>query len=124
MNRRKNRVQKDIVLITISMFAIAVLWIVFNLYNAYVTSTIDEALQITIQPIVGKFDTDTIRKLRQRPAVIPNYETPIATLSAPKPPLTPEPTSAASQSATIPVFSPAPTLPEAVEPQPEEEVSP
>lgn len=73
MKNRKYRLQKDIVFLTVSMFITVFIWISFNIYDAYVTSTIDDVLQTQILPIDGKFNVDTIEKLQTRKIVAPDY---------------------------------------------------
>ena len=64
---RKNKVtQRDILFVSVSMFAIVALWIGFNLYHSWVASTISEDLQIQIIPIAPKFDTQTLNDLKSR----------------------------------------------------------
>lgn len=71
---KQNRAQKDILYISISIFVLVVLWIGFNLYHAYVTSTIAPDLQLQIAPIDPKFDTEIINKLKTREKIAPLYE--------------------------------------------------
>jgi hypothetical protein len=75
MRNRKYRLQKDLVFLTVSMFITVCLWIGFNIYDAYVTSTINETLQIQIIPINGKFDVDTLEQLKNRTVIQPDYGT-------------------------------------------------
>ena len=56
----------DILFLSISFFAIVVLWIASNLYHTWVTTTISDDLQLQIVPIAPKFDTATIEKLKTR----------------------------------------------------------
>jgi hypothetical protein len=71
---KKNKAQKDILYISISSFILVVLWIAFNLYHAYVTSTITPELQSQIQQINPNFDLETVQKLKTRQRVNPAYE--------------------------------------------------
>lgn len=71
---KKNRAQKDILYISISSFVLVVLWIGFNLYHAYATTTITPDLQLEIAPIAPKFDTEIINKLKTREKIAPLYE--------------------------------------------------
>ena len=66
--------QKDILIILVSLFILTVLWVIFNIYHNYVTSTIKDPLSIQIIPIEGKFDKDTISKIKNRKRVDPLYE--------------------------------------------------
>ena len=71
---KKNRAQKDILYVSISSFVLVVLWIGFNVYHAYVTSTIAPDLQLIIQPINPKFNLETIQELKKRTKIEPLYE--------------------------------------------------
>lgn len=73
MNNRKYRIQHDITFLTASMFITICLWIGFNIYNSYVTSTIDDVLQMQIIPIEGNFDVNTIQKLKSRTKINPDF---------------------------------------------------
>lgn len=121
MKNRKDKIQRDILYITISMFVIVALWLGFNFYNSYVTSTIDQTLQAQIIPIPGTFDTATIEKLKKRAVIKPSFDNPISTESGVQPTATPEvtptqtPTAspAAEPSSAIsptPIVTAAPTL--------------
>ncbi len=70
----KNKKQKDILYIAISAFFLTALWVGFNLYHAWATSTISPDLQIQITPIAPDFDTQTLDKLKSRQAIQPVYE--------------------------------------------------
>jgi len=83
MRNTKYRIQKDLVFLTIFMCIIVFLWIGSNIYNAYVTSTIDEALQLQIIPIDGRFNVDAIEQLKNRTLIEPDYSESIATETAP-----------------------------------------
>jgi len=84
---KKNRAQKDILYVSISSFVLVVLWIGFNLYHAYVTSTIAPDLQLEIQPIDPTFNTEIIKKLKAREKIAPIYEFKNATPEASVTPL-------------------------------------
>jgi hypothetical protein len=84
MKPKKQQFQKDIVLLTFSMFIIVCLWVGFNIYDTYATSTIDKTLLENIVPINGRFDTASIEKLRARHIIQPDYTSPFASLSAQK----------------------------------------
>lgn len=73
MKNKKYRLEKDIVLLTTSMFITVFLWIAFNIYNTYVTSTINETLQTQTIPIDGKFDVESIELLKNRQIIEPDY---------------------------------------------------
>ncbi len=71
---KRNKAQKDILYISISSFVLVVLWIGFNLYHAYVTSTISHDLKLQIEPISPNFDSATIQKLNTRKQISPVFE--------------------------------------------------
>jgi len=111
MRNRKYRIQKDLVFLTISMFIIVFLWIGSNIYNAYVTSTIDEALQSQIIPIDGRFNVDAIEQLKNRTLIEPDYTESLATETA-STQLTPTPQDDPSNTIEVlpsPVLSIAPS---------------
>ena len=64
----------DILFLSVSMFIIVLLWVIFSIYHAYATSTISPDLQLQITPINGTFDTGTLNKLKARQAIIPLLE--------------------------------------------------
>jgi hypothetical protein len=110
MKPKKHNKQKDILFVLISSFILVVLWIGFNIYHIWVTSTISEDLQLKLTPIVGSFDTATIQKLKNRVQIEPAYERQASakteTISpTPTLPITPE---AATTSASI--IAPEPTI--------------
>lgn len=107
MKKQKYRIQKDLTLLTGSLFIIVAVWVSFAIYHTHVTSTISDVLQIRIEPITGRFDTTTIQKLKTRTQVLPEFSNPLGTESA-----VPEIT---------PLTSPEPTeTPVPAEPTPEE----
>ncbi len=71
---KKNRAQKDILYLSISSFVLVVLWIGFNLYHNYVTTTIAPDLQLEIAPIEPSFNTEIINNLKARTRIEPLYE--------------------------------------------------
>lgn len=71
---KKNKAQKDILYISISIFVVTVIWVASNLYHAHVTSTITPDLQIQIVPIDPNFNTDIIQKIKNRKRVAPLFE--------------------------------------------------
>ncbi len=66
--------QKDLTILLISLFVLTILWVIFNIYHSYVTSTIKDPLTVQIIPIEGKFDKNTIEKLKSRQRINPLYE--------------------------------------------------
>ncbi len=81
MKKKKYRLQKDLTLLTFSLFILVVIWVSFSIYHKNTTSTISETQQTHIKPIVGKFDTVTIDKLRKRTAVEPDFSNPLGSES-------------------------------------------
>jgi hypothetical protein len=72
---RKGHVTRmDILFLSISMFAMVAMWIAFNIYHEWVTTTISEDLQMQIVPIQPKFDTATLDKLKTRSNPVPLFE--------------------------------------------------
>ena len=65
--------QKDILFIVILSTIMTIFWIGFNIHHNIVTSTISDTLNIQIQPITGSFDTDTVKRIKSREAISPNY---------------------------------------------------
>lgn len=92
---KKNRAQKDILYISISSFVLVALWVGFNLYHAYATSTITPDLELQIQPIDPTFNTQLIQKLKNRQKIAPVYELTNASAGAE---ITPSPTPVAAPS--------------------------
>lgn len=66
--------KNDILVILIPSLLIVVLWVVFNIYHNFVTSTIPTTLNVRIQPINPDFDTKAIENIRQRSEIVPIYE--------------------------------------------------
>ena len=72
---RKNKVtQRDILFLSVSMFVIILLWVGFNLYHAWATSTISEDLQLQIVPIAPNFDTQSLNGLKTRDKIEPIFD--------------------------------------------------
>ncbi len=63
---KKSTAQKDILYISISSCILVILWVGFNIYHAHVTSTIEPDLQLQIQPIEPRFDSEVIQNLKTR----------------------------------------------------------
>lgn len=82
--------QKDFLMILVPLFILTILWVVFNIYHNYVTSTIKDPLSIQITPIEGKFDTNTINKIKDRKRVNPLYEIEVNISGAPTPEISSE----------------------------------
>lgn len=67
--------QKDFLKILIPLFLLTILWVIFNIYHSYVTSTIEESLTIQIIPIEGKFNNEAVTKIRDRQRIDPLFQT-------------------------------------------------
>ncbi len=89
--------KRELILILVSTFIIVVIWVGFNIYHNFVTSTISNNEAIQIAPINPNFDTKTISELKQREMVTPFYNATGSSVVSPTP--TPLP---------IPSVSPAP----------------
>lgn len=80
---------------------VVISWIIFNVYQAAIGTTISQKIAIEITPIKPDFDSKVIEKIRNREKVSPVYEV-TATLSQPvfspsqQVPLNPAGTSSAS----------------------------
>lgn len=73
--KHKKITQKDILSLSISVFAVVVAWIAFSLYHSFVTTTISNDLQMKIVPIDPKFDMATLQLLKSREKVLPLFQT-------------------------------------------------
>lgn len=103
MKKKPNRLQKDILFIFISSFIVVVAWIGFNIYHIYVTSTINEDLQLQLTPISPVFDPQTIQQLKTRENINPQFQ--IQKVAA-----TPTPPLPISTFAPTPIISSAPEV--------------
>jgi len=74
MKPRKQKTQKDILFILISSFIMVVLWIGFNIYHIWITSTISQDIQLQLTPIAPNFDPATIQQLKTRENINPSFE--------------------------------------------------
>ena len=66
--------RKDIMYLLTCTCLVVFAWIIFTLYHASVTSTINETLTGQIEPIKPDFNTAVIEHLKTREAIIPVYE--------------------------------------------------
>ncbi len=73
MKKRKYTIQKDLTILSFSLFVVVTLWIAFTIHGIYVTSTISDTLQIQIVPIKGVFDESSIEIIKNRTPIIPDY---------------------------------------------------
>ncbi|HUQ85585.1 MAG TPA: hypothetical protein VM077_04630 [Candidatus Limnocylindrales bacterium] len=102
---KKNRAQKDLLWISISIFVVVALWIGFNIYHGRADSTIEPDLQLQITPIDPAFNTQSLDKIKTRKKVIPVYQLDSASGSASTNPNQPIQT---SPSADTPAQLPSP----------------
>lgn len=105
MKQKQHTIKQDILFVLISSFIVVVAWIGFNIYHIWVTSTIDEEVQMQLTPIDPRFDTTVIENVKSRNQIEPAFSkqdnaSPAAVLSP-----TPPPVSTPTQPATedIPV---------------------
>ncbi len=103
---KKNKAQKDLLWISISIFIIVVLWIGFNIYHSHADSTIEPDLQLQIAPIEPSFNTEALNKIKTRKKIIPVYQLDSASGSAS---VEPNPPTQASPSAGTPLQQSSPT---------------
>lgn len=73
--------EREILFVVVSIFALVLLYIGFNIYHNSVTSTIPQALSIQVAPIAPSFDQKTIDSVKKREKVSPDFQAPIATPS-------------------------------------------
>lgn len=113
MRKKQRNNKKDILFILISSFIVVVAWIAFNIYHIYVTSTINQTIQAQLTPINPTFDPNTIKQLRTRENIVPDY-TLLPAMSSSSESAIPSPTvaltsatSASESSQTTPVASSA-----------------
>lgn len=66
--------QREFIIILVPLFTLTILWVLFNIYHGFVTSTIKDPLTFQIIPIEGKFDTQEVNRLKQRQRINPLYE--------------------------------------------------
>lgn len=66
--------QRDVLLILGSLFVLTILWVFFNIYHSFVTSTIKDPITYQILPIESSFDTQTLEEIKDRTRVEPAFE--------------------------------------------------
>jgi len=62
---------KDLLIISVLTFITVSLWIFFDAYHVYTTSTIPADLKIQLEPLNIKISLDDIRSLGKRPELFP-----------------------------------------------------
>ena len=70
--------QKDLLILLVPMFLVTILWVIFNIYHNYVTSTITDPLTVQIIPIEGKFNKTSLESIRDRKRLEPLFTAPIS----------------------------------------------
>lgn len=63
--------RKDILFLLIPMLVIVILWVVFNIYHSYASSTIPTNLNMQILSISPNFDLKTIDQIKTRKIINP-----------------------------------------------------
>lgn len=66
--------QKDLIFIFGSLFFLVLGWIILSIYHNFATSTIPENISTEITAISATFDTNTIKRLKERIKISPLYE--------------------------------------------------
>ncbi|MEK7559267.1 MAG: hypothetical protein AAB521_03105 [Patescibacteria group bacterium] len=74
--------QRDILFLSISVFALIAFWIGFNIFHNLAVTTISEPIEKNIIPISPSFDVKTINVIKNRQNVAPLYETEISSSSS------------------------------------------
>lgn len=74
--------QRDILFLSISVFAVIAFWIGFNIAHNLDESKISAPIQENIIPISPDFDTKTIETIKSRQKVEPLYETGVSSASS------------------------------------------
>ena len=68
------KLQRELSIILVPALILTILWVIFNVYHNYATSTIQEPLTSQIIPIEGSFDKETIERTKSRINVDPLKE--------------------------------------------------
>jgi len=84
--KKKFKLSKDALILSIMMFVTILCWIFFEIYRTMVKSTIPELTQKQMAPLNPKLETKTIQTLQTRLSLteeeLNTIETPISTESA------------------------------------------
>ncbi len=83
--------QKEYLVLFVSALLLIILWVIFNIYHNYTTSTIDFNQEEIVIPIEGDFDMDAVNQIRTRKQVEAPLESEISSPS-PSPNPSPSPT--------------------------------
>lgn len=98
--------QKEYLLILGSILIIIIIWVAFNIYHNYTSSTVDSNESITIIPIQGTFDQNMVSQIKNRKRVDAPLDSIKNLVASPSPTISPTPTIIASRS---PNLSPIPS---------------
>lgn len=79
--------QREILLLSISVFAIIAIWIVSSVWHNLNVSKIPETTAEKIKPISAKFDRETIENIKRKEHIEPIYGTEVSSKSADGTPL-------------------------------------
>lgn len=66
--------KNDLLIILIPSLLIVILWVIFNIYHSFVTSTIPTNLNYSIQFISPDFDSKAIENIKARQVVDPIFD--------------------------------------------------
>lgn len=69
---------RDLLIISILTFITVFVWIFFDAYHVYTTSTIPQDLKMQLLPLDPKIPLDQIQKLKNRPELFPIISSPSA----------------------------------------------
>ena len=94
----KPKTQKNILYLLIPSFIVIIIWLISNVYNHAVMTTVTSDQAISIKPISDSFDTRVIEDLKKRKQVVADTTASPAVLLSPTPGL--DATPGASESGT------------------------
>jgi hypothetical protein len=66
--------QNELLYIVVSLFVIVVLWIGFNLFHTYASSTVTDTQTTQVTPITPIFQKEILTKIKARPKVEPLFD--------------------------------------------------
>lgn len=72
----KKQQQNDYLIVLVPTFIVVFAWIIFNIYQTSITSTISESVSVQIQPLDPHFDQPTIDTVKKRLVVSPRLLAP------------------------------------------------
>ncbi|MBI3984370.1 MAG: hypothetical protein HY344_00295 [Candidatus Levybacteria bacterium] len=65
--------RKDVLILLVPLVIVVILWVVFNIYHSFRTSTIPQDVNKQILFINPDFDLKTIEELKKREIIEPSY---------------------------------------------------